>query len=294
MAEPPPSLAVLLSRLTDQDLETVVERRPEVAELADGRPIEWVHLAGILSRPTPLGVAIGGLNRFLLQALHLGCLTGGQLTVAAAGAQGMSQDNLRRAGTELARWGLAFPDAEGGLVVPIEVREQVRDPGGLGRSVVDLGQNLRLEELRRIAITFGLRNSDQPPRKADLLETLSRLMANPAAVTGVLADAPPGALSAFQQLRQERATNWGRPGWHGSWYHQRASDGPPWLIEHGLAMPAEGRYDLFEIPAEVELALRGTVFPSWPSDPPDLDPAPLRGERHPVEAVNELGIILAA
>lgn len=295
--------AELLGGLDDDELQVVLTRRPEAARLCDGRPVTWTTLAATLGHPAAVAGAVSSLNRFLRQVLELGCVVGGSLSPSRAEAEGLAPPVLLDAERELRRWGLAFAGDGGGLLVPVEVRTALRSPGGLRSPLTALAQNLTADELRRILAVHGVAGREQPRRKAEVIALLSNLLGRSREIRGLVGAAPGPAGAALAELRAGGGTtlalhhskHWRRgQGW-GSWQWRAEEDTPAdWLLSRGLVLPTDRGYSTLEVPAEVELALRGRLFPEWEPQPPPIAARPLSEERHPVELVSEVGALLQA
>lgn len=260
-------------------------------------------LAAILGQPAAIASAISELNRFVRQVLELACVQGGAVNVKGAAAEGLEEAPLRQAAHDLARWGLAFQEA-GGIVVPAEVRAQLRNPGGLRPPVAALAGTLTVEELRLVIAAHGIKAAAQPKRKPELIDLLGRLLSRPGLVRAVVEAAPPPMRDALRDLRAAGGRSSAFAGKDGrGWYYgarqwrwdARARETPEgWLASRGLVLPAERDYGVFEVPAEVELALRGRLFADWQPEPPPLRAQALKEDRHPLEVVSAVGVVLEA
>lgn len=276
-------------------------RRPEAARLRDGRPVSWVTLAGALGNPAAVAAAVSSLNRFLRQVLELVCVAGGSLSPRRAEAEGLTAPMLLAAERELQGLGLAFARDGGGLLVPLEVMAVFRNPGGLRRPFSVLGENLTVAELRRILAVHRAAPGDR--RKEDVVAFVSDLLGRSGAVRELVDGAPEPVRAALAELRAGGGTTlalsgsgyWGsRYGLYG-WHWDGDSEVPAqWLLSRGLVVPADRAYSGLEIPAEVELALRGRVFPEWEPEPPPIETGPLTDERHGLELVSDVDTLLRA
>lgn len=316
-----------LEALSDQDLQILLSRRPEVAALAGSKAPGWSALAGILTGPRNVATTLTRLDRFLTQVLQLACLassrtslglgdqmiTGlagehptpasGRLTTTIAAREGLGRTELDIAARELGRWGLAFGDGERGIAVPPEVADLVWNPGRLGAPAGRLLENVTVEDLRSIALLLGLRGPTLPKRKRELADAVAAHLGDGDTTAAILRSAPPAARADLETLRRAGGAGvahrlggaWQRHySWSSSRWHRGAQDGPEWLFAHGLVLPEDQTLVSVSVPAEVERALRGRVFARWDVEAPALEPAPLREERHPAELVIALDTLLGA
>jgi hypothetical protein len=288
-----------LRTLLRPDLEELLAHRPETFALASRRTAGYGDLAGILAQPQNTARAVESLDRFHRQVLELACLAGGRLGPEYAARQGLEPDLLPEAAAELARRGLGFLDGWD-LWLPNAVQRAVDDPGRVGPDVRALLEPQSVETLRTIAGGLGIVRKQ--PRKADLVAAIVECLHDDAFVRDLAAGAPPKAASVLQAVRAAGGSSyWSElaqqvPSIHaerGLWYSQLrpAEDGIAWLRARALVFWMEWDKRLL-VPAEVELALRGRVFPSWEPEPPALDLMPLESDRQPVELVIEVDGLL--
>ncbi len=308
MEASPTSFALRLSALPPEDLVTLLARRPEAAALAAAPRVSWGALASALAAPRAVHDAFGGLDRFLDQVLQLACAFGGRLTPAAAAAEGLAAADLARAGAELRRWGLAFPEHDGALAVPGAVTSQIWNPAGLGWRAAALLEHLSVDDLRAVAAALGVPHRSKPPlRKGEIVQGIAARLGDGDAVRALIAAAPAKARAALEELRAADGTSggtiatsaWQRGhdayGWRRPWGEGQApADGAAWLIARGIVLPREQWSSIVCVPLEVEHALRGRVFARWPADPPPLPLVALRDDRHPAELVAEMNGLLNA
>jgi Helicase conserved C-terminal domain len=287
-----------LRTLSRQDLEELLARRSETFVLAGRSRVGYADLAGLLAQPYGTRRAIESLDRFHAQVLQLACVGGGRLEPGFAEQQGLDPGLLPQAAAELARWGLGFAVGRA-LEVPRCVLAAVTDPGRLGPPLGGLLDGQRLEEVRAMAAALGLVPLQR--RKAELIERVVERMGDESFVREMVAGAPHRAALILEALR----SGGGSRSWtdlarevptiftdRGSMYSLRpAADGIPWLRLRALVLGIEWDQRLV-VPAEVELALRGTVFPTWEPAPPPLELAALESDRHPVELVSEVAWLL--
>jgi Helicase conserved C-terminal domain len=288
-----------LRSLLRPDLEELLARRPETYALGSRSSVSFGDLAGLLAQPHGIARAIQALDRFHGQVLELACLAGGSLAPAFAEEQGLATGLLPAAAAELARWGLAFPDG-GNIWVARSVVAAVPDPGGLGRPLRPLLESLTRADLTAVVRTLGALPVED--RKADLMAAIAGHLGDHDVVRELVAGAPPTAARILAALRAGR----GGLAWHelasevpdvhherGLWYQplRPGLDGIAWLRARALVAWIEWDRRLV-IPAEVELALRGRVFPSWEPEPPPLELVPLESQRHPADLVIDVDGLL--
>ena len=287
-----------MAALPERRLLGLLERRPEAASLDGMGEPGWDGLAALLSHPRGLLGAVERLNRFQRSLLELLCVAGGRLEPGQALEQGLEAPLLARGGAELGGFGLAYFEPTGELVAAPGAIHLVHRPGGLGSPAARLLENLTMELLRVIGGRLGL--LEPPSRKPELKAAIAAALSRAGRVAEILETAPPAAAAAFQRLRRRGGTaslgdlssdplDYSR-----RWNPASASDGPWWLAMVGLALPDGSDRLYFEVPAEVELAIRGRLFPEWKPDPPELRPLPLAEPRHPLELVAEVGVLLQA
>ena len=257
----------------------------------------------VLQEPPNVGLALRQLNRFLLQVVETAGIEGGRLTLEVAEAEGLDPDGVAEAGAELQNWGLGFPDPDGSLTLLPVVVAALRNPGGLGPPLSSLAPLHSSEDLSRVCRGVGLSGPGAPTRKAEMTRALERLFRQPEWVRRHPAAAPPQAVEALGELRRaggrteevRESANW-QPsyGWYSWRWRIKEREGPHWLWTHGLVLPADPDAHELRVPAEVERALRGRLFPSWERTPPPLPVGELREERHPIELVAAIEQILHA
>ncbi len=285
------NLAWRLQDLPPDDLEVLLRRRPEATELLAAGELSWTKLAAQLSRPVHVSAAFDALNLFLRQVVELAVFMGGRLTLNAAGAEGLEPADLAAATRELGRWGLAFEAADGALELVPELRRLIFDPGRLGPQAEALLTGQTLDVLRPVALNLGLERGSLPKRKVELVAAIVARMADPAVVGSVVGQAPPQAKAAFALLRgrgghvSTAALAGPREDWTWRWHPHLATDGPWWLVGHGLALPLQPDQGQLVIPAEVEHALRGRLFSNWDPHGPIPDTGVMPESRHPLELV---------
>jgi len=289
-----------LRTLLRPDLEHLLTNRPEASALAGRRSAGYDDLAGLLALPHGIARAVASLDRYHRQVLELACVAGGSLEPQFAEEQGLEPGLLPAAAGELARWALAFPEAEG-LWVPAAVLGAMDDAGRVGVRLAPLLQELTVASLRAIADTLGV--GAPGARKAELAALVVRHLRDASRVRELVAGAPETASLVLQALRSaggrqhwyelahdvpgiyaERGGIWGVP-------VRPADDGIGWLRARALVVCIDWSRQLL-VPAEVELALRGRLFASWEPEPPALEFAPLEPDRHPAELVIEVGGLL--
>ena len=278
------------------DMEELLRRRPDAAAALASGELGWERLVSELVRPESLVTAFDSLSLFLRQVLELAVFRGGSLSAEEAAREGLRDRWFGQARTELGRWGLAFPGGRGQIEVLPQLRCLVWDPGGLGPGAEFLLEAQTVDVLRPMAINMGLRGASLPNRKAEIVKAIVLQMSDPARVRALLEDAPPQARSIFDRIRKLRGhSGWSDgPGdpWSWRWHPDRATDGHWWLVGHGLALPQGHGSGQVVVPAEVELAVRGRLFPVWEVSAPAAPTAPLAEGRHPMELVAALSSIL--
>lgn len=285
------NLAWRLQDLPPDDLEALLRRRPEAIELLSTNEVSWTKLAAQLSRPVHVAAAFDALNLFLRQVVELAAFMGGRLSLEAAAAEGLEAAAFSAASRELGRWGLAFEVSDGTLALEPELCRLIVDPGQLGPPAEALLTGQTLDVLRPVALNMGLQRGSLPKVKAELVAAVVARMADPAVVRSLVDQAPAQARAAFQLLRgrgghvSTAALAGPREDWSWRWRPHLATDGPWWLVSHGLALPLQPDQGQLVIPAEVEHALRGRLFGSWDERGPILVTGELPEPRHPLELV---------
>ena len=299
------SLAARLGALTRPDLEVLLQRRPETRQLLDAKRPDRQALAEVIARPDAVRTAVGSLDAFLSNLLHVALWLSPDVSPAALAAQapGVGSEVLLAGAQELSRWGLAFvvnaaaAGVNGSLGWSLEVPDcvvaAVTLPTGLGpRARAGLGLRTAAS-LDRTAAYLGL--AHRSTRKDGLLDEIAAALSDPHTVRRLLAEAPNGAERIFRKIRDAGGAiawgelcaagyvTWSQQRWAG---HREPASPLEWLESRGLVMsPVPVAYTgaPVALPAEVELALRGgRLFESWPSAaPPALAVAgtPGLGER---------------
>ncbi|HEY7199361.1 MAG TPA: helicase-associated domain-containing protein, partial [Candidatus Dormibacteraeota bacterium] len=286
-----------LRMLPRPDLEELLNRRSETIVLASRSTLGYADLAGLLSQLLGTRAAIDSLDRFHGQVLDLAVIANGCLTPSFAEQQGLDPALLPEAAAELSRWGLGFLDGED-LVLPRCVLAAVDDPGHLGPPLMTLLEIQRADDIRLVATALGVPSSVR--RKAELIERVAERLSDDDLVRALVAEAPPRAAEILDVLRQGGGVlSWTELAREvpdifsdrvpTSLFGNRpdTSDGVGWLRVRGLVMSLDWDQRL-AVPAEMELALRGRVFPTWEPDPPALDLVRMESDRHPVELVTEV------
>ncbi|HUY53753.1 MAG TPA: helicase-associated domain-containing protein [Candidatus Nanopelagicaceae bacterium] len=292
------NLAWRLQDLPPDDLEVLLRRRPEATELLAATELGWTKLAAQLSRPVHVAAAFDELNLFLRQVVELAAFMGGRLSLGEAAAEGLEPAHFSAATKELGRWGLAFEASDGTLALVPELRRLIWDPGQLGPHAEALLTGQTLDVLRPVALNLGLERSSLPKRKVELVAAMVARMADPAVVGSVVGQAPPQARAAFDLLRgrgghlSTAALAGPREDWSWRWHPHLATEGPWWLVGHGLALPLQPDQGQLVIPAEVEHALRGRLFSSWDPHGPVPVTRALPEPRHPLELVAAVASML--
>ncbi|HUY97838.1 MAG TPA: helicase-associated domain-containing protein [Verrucomicrobiae bacterium] len=304
-----PDLAACLRALPRDDLRVLLCRRPEAAELAGAPRPTFSQLAAVLTSPMGAARAVSRLDRFHRQLLELACLAGGRLSEQQAGAEGLAPDGFGAAARELGRWGVGFLQDGDLVVAPASCRAAPR-LSRLGPGAEALITGMTVDTLRVVLAGLQQGGGDPPasPRRADVVAAVLGALRRPELVRRVVASAPPRAAAALGAVRRETSRlGSGQatveqlaqqvPGGVGSWWTWQhhpgdRSDGLAWLLSRMLVVEMFDRVRTLTVPAEVEWALRGRVFASWESAPPELELTPLTGERHPAELLAELDGLL--
>ncbi len=291
-------VSLRLQQLAGPELEELLRRRTDAASALLAGGVGWERLASALLSPQGLVFAVNSLNRFLRQVLEVAVISGGSLSATTAAEEGIESVWLEQARQELTRWGLALPGGEGAIELVPGVSHLIWDPGSLGPGAEFMLEAHRVDVLRPMAINMGLSGSALPSRKADIIGAILGRMADPVRVAALLEQAPGQARSSFDRIRKpggHREAGW-LPGYRGSdmwrWHPHRAEDGPWWLVGHGLALPREQGGSELVVPAEVELALRGRLFPDWEPSEPVVPTTALAEGKHPLELVAGLSSLL--
>ncbi|MHB1500510.1 MAG: helicase-associated domain-containing protein [Candidatus Dormibacteria bacterium] len=290
------NVAGRLQQLAAPDLEELLLRRPEtVAVLASGE-LGWERLASALVRLENLVAVFDSLNLFLRQVLELAVFSGGSLSAEGAAREGLEGPWFEQARRELSRWGLAFPGGGGQIEILPHLSRLIWDPGSLGQGAEFMLEAQKVDVLRPMATNMGLNGVAPPARKADVVKALVLGMSDSARVRALLEQAPTLARSSFDLIRNYHGysdSSWSNgQSWAWRWHPDQATDGPWWLVGHGLALPREKGASELVVPAEVELALRGRLVPDWELSAPTVPTAPLSEGRHPLELVASLSSLL--
>lgn len=273
-------------------------RRQDVAQALASEGASTERLAGRLLNSEGQAKAVGGLNLFLRQVLELACFRGGSLDLTTAAREGMGREEFKNARKELVLWGLAVPSSEQEIQLLPGLNRLIWDPGHLGTPAEFMLEPLTVEVLRPMGQNMGVAPAALHGRKGPLIGALVARMADSRAVVSLLEHAPALAKESFNRIRAGLEP-WDL-GWRSGrmeldtwrWHPDRAADGPWWLVGHGLALPKEQWGRELVIPAEVELSLRGRLFPRWEPQPPPVKLGPLPDGRHPLELVAALSALL--
>lgn len=283
-----------LKALAPGDLETLLQRRPEVRRLPRSRQ-DFGALAELLATPLSIHTAVASLNGFLIQLLQLALWLGPEATATelTTHAPGVPLEDLRAGAEELSRWGLAFiehrgpsqPDAPVNWVlhVPACTVAAVAMPPGVGALARRLLDQRSMEFLVALARNVGL-PSRPHSGKASMLGELSAALSEPDRVRALLGEASPQAIAMFERIRDAGGSmtrhemmlggiiRWSDPAWS---ERRKVLTPLDWLESRGLViLDANAVYTgAMVVPGEVELALRGgQLFRSWSSaSPPELD-----------------------
>ena len=265
-----PGYAAALAALTDAELRTMLERRPDLR--AGQPPGSFPELASRAGGPASIAAACAGLDAGTLQLAELLALLGLPATieqVAHAAGPGLSDAELERRLAGLAAIGLALPEPDGTIAGPAGLAAGFDRPGRLGPSVADLAKvGVSREQLATAAANLGSAPSEPGASKPELVKAVAAALSEPAVVSATLRAASPAARSLLDKARNADApiTVWTA----GPARNAGAPDAEPadWLVARALLLPAT--YNQFVVPREAELGLRGGwIFPDWPG-PPEL------------------------
>ena len=291
------SLIANLRALSADDLEILLQRRPEVRHLVAGkRRTDFASLSDILSKPQGIHIAVASLNGFLTQLLQLGLWLGPRAAASAIADQapGVCEEDLRAGAEELSRWGLAFlvdsrhPGGEQSPEWVLEVPDCTMATAAMPAGYGTLGRRLLSGRstgfVSTVARHIGLPDHPHSGPHSMVAEVAAAL-SEPDRVADLLGEAPPKAAELFgrvqaaggaisrHELMTTGAIRWSDP----AWGEKRKILTPlDWLESRGLLMldPAVTYTGAVVIPAEVQLALRGgRLFATWPrATPPPLIP----------------------
>jgi hypothetical protein len=243
-----------LMALDDGALGELFRLRPD---LASPPPAGFTELADRASREGSLQGACADLDEFSGVVLQACCaLDDGappEAVVALLGGPARCPpDALDAALGRLAARALLWR-SEGGAIHPAPALHSAFSyPLGLGRplAVLAAGSQVTVADLERALGKLGLPKKQPGERKRDLVARLRGTLAEPAVITGVVADAP----AAVRELAHRLAG--GRPTLPVPRSYGRGGGSPAeWLSERLLVVP----FDWYqaEMPREVGLALRG-------------------------------------
>jgi Helicase conserved C-terminal domain len=262
-----PGYAATLAALDDDELARLLERRRDL--LAASAPSSFAELASRAGSPASLAAAVGMLDRGTLQLAELVAVVGLPTTVEAlaeAAGPGLDRGRLEEGLERLAELGLAVT-SDGGIVSgPRGLGAAFGDPGRLGPSVAELAKvAVTMEQLDRIARRLGL-EVPAGVRKADLVNLVSRGLADPAVVAEVLAAAEEPSRRLLGQALAAAGPITVMGVDDGRFARHPDAEPASWLLAHGLLLPAT--YSQFVVPREARIGLRGgRVFPDWPPAP---------------------------
>ncbi|GAC1363825.1 MAG: hypothetical protein NVSMB32_05760 [Actinomycetota bacterium] len=286
------SLSAHLQALKPEDLETLLQRRPEARRLLNGRATpDYSSLADALSRSERIRTAAASLSAFLTQLLQLALWLGPEVSAGALAEQapGVPLEDLRAGAEDLGRWGLAFvvdrgrPAADRAWLLggPGSTAAAITRPAGLG----PLARRVLVERspgfLSAVAHHIGLASRPHSGKEALVIE-IAAALSDPERVKHLLAEAPAKSFTLFGLIlssggmtRHELMTaghvRWSDPPWG---ERRKVMTPMDWLESRGLLVfDGLTHYaGLIAVPAEVELALRGgRIFELWPSaSPPQL------------------------
>ena len=298
--------SALLRLLPGPDLQILLRRRPEAVDALVRRTNpDFVTLASALSSSYGIEGACSRLSVGLYRVLALILLCDGTLEADEAEREGIDPEHFLNAGRELARFGLAFPKGSR-LIAPTCVLASFSVIDGIGLRLPVLLNKLTNDELMRMSRKLGL--GTLKGSKPALAQSLAAHLSNPDVARSLVADAPAratrileviralGCVVEEQQLREaigaetlyHSLRSWSRP--------DAPTDGIEWLTERGLicVFSRPGSYGpVYAITAEVERALRGRLFDSWPLEERPIPSKAAHPGRGPEEILSEMEALLS-
>ncbi len=288
----PAALRAWLGTLTAEDLQDLLERRPDVLQGAPLRDLD--DLAGRLVHPTSVSRALARQPTPLAQVLEtlLACGRGATARRAAelldasdSGGDGAAHLGLvQHVVDELRRLALAWPGADDDGVdavlgeaarlpdAPVEVNPGVGVvipvPFGMARPLAAVIADIPTEPLKRIIRAWG---APVPTRKDAVGRAVENALGDPRTVRMILAKAPPAQAEVIVERIRRRA-GISEPPRPADPQAQRLEQAAlTWAREHGLAYLPYGGVGIWglEIPSEVVLALLppGAALPFTPVPP---------------------------
>ena len=259
------TLADELRARDDEGLEALFGARPD---LVSPVPTDMTNLVARATTRTSVARALDALDRFTLQVLDGVAHQGDPGTLAAlerlvpapASAVRDALDALRERALV---WG---PDD--GLRVVRTVRELLGPgPGGTGPPLAQAAAGYRGTRLAQLLTDLGLPGEPDPP---SALAALTTHLGDPAQLAGLLADAPPAALTLLAEL--DAGGGVGAIGRADRDVSAATATGPlEWLLARGVLIALDAERAV--LPAEVAVALRGgALHPAPQLTPPGLMP----------------------
>ena len=257
-----PTLTEWLRSRTDEQLVTLLRRRPDLALPA---PVDLSTLASRAGVRTSISRALDGLDAFTLRTLEVLVCAGPDASLAAVQAWFRPElaADVAAAVDRLAEWALVWGDTE--RLRPVGTVREVLGPypAGLGRRAAELYAAVNDITLAPLLRRLGLPPSTQPrsgsSAAAALEDQLPRLLAecSPAerSIVDRLAAGPP--IGALRNA-------------HTGLHLRGDTDNPARnLVERGLLVPIDNH--TVELPREFALALRSQPAGEVSPRPPEID-----------------------
>lgn len=271
---PADPFAIALARFDDARLAELFERRPD---LVDPPPRDLAEVLRRAASPTSVYRAVDHLDELAWHVVRAVLASGGASSAdSVAGLLGLHHDDDALAGALIRVVDLLLgATGPGGAFYTHPALGQVLPLDELGPPVAELLKYLTVDELRWVARHRPV--SDAATRKAELLATLAKTLADGADILRVLSQAPPAAARMAERLARHDpripTSPFGIYPRVTSSRAARTDDPVQWLAWHGLVV----RDNWFGciMPREVIVTLRG----GQPFGPVRTERPAVHGER---------------
>jgi hypothetical protein len=276
----PTSLTEWLRGRSDAELVELLSRRPDLALPA---PADLAMLASRLSVRTSVQRAVDGLDAFVLRVLEalvlfadgaVGVVPGGAAAPADAArvlGDAVSRAELNHGIDNLLRLGLVWGDADAPHLVTSVAEAVGPYPAGLGRPARTLLRHVSDLQLAPVLRSLGLPPAAQPRAGAAVADVLG----SPGRVTELIAQSDPAEREVLVRLGAGPPNGVVRNAQLPTTWPDLAP--PQRLISRGLLVAIDSQ--TVELPREVGIAVRGSVFGAISPTPPKIETV----ERTPAE-----------